>query len=60
MLTGRSPPNVPHLSGDQVRFSWQLGLQGSDGPIKGTDFATLENERLKCVVGFQDQVPAAA
>jgi hypothetical protein len=44
---------------DQVRFSWQLGPEGSDGPIKGTDFATLENGRLKSVVGFLDQVPAA-
>ncbi|WP_134500982.1 nuclear transport factor 2 family protein [Microvirga pakistanensis] len=45
---------------DQVRFSWQLGPEGRDGPIKGTDFATLENGRLKSVVGFLDQVPAAA
>lgn len=45
---------------DQVRFSWQLGPDGCDGPIKGTDFATLENGRLKSVVGFLDQVPAAA
>jgi hypothetical protein len=50
----------PDGYGDQVRFSWQLGLEGSDGPIKGTDFATLENGRLKSVVGFLDQVPAAA
>jgi hypothetical protein len=50
----------PDGYGDQVRFSWQLGPEGSDGPIKGTDFATLENGRLKSVVGFLDQVPAAA
>jgi hypothetical protein len=50
----------PDGYGDQVRFSWQLGPVGSDGPIKGTDFATLENGRLKSVVGFLDQVPAAA
>jgi hypothetical protein len=50
----------PDGYGDQVRFSWQLGPDGSDGPIKGTDFATLENGRLKSVVGFLDQVPAAA
>lgn len=49
----------PDGYGDQVRFSWQLGPEGSDGPIKGTDFATLENGRLKSVVGFLDQVPAA-
>ena len=45
---------------DQVRFSWQLGPEGSDGPIKGTDFGTIENGRLARVVGFLDQVPAAA
>jgi len=50
----------PDGYGDQVRFSWQLGPDGIDGPIKGTDFATLENGRLKSVVGFLDQVPAAA
>ena len=50
----------PDGYGDQVRFSWQLGPAGSDGPIKGTDFATLENGRLTSVVGFLDQVPAAA
>ncbi|EIM29903.1 nuclear transport factor 2 family protein [Microvirga lotononidis] len=46
--------------GDRVRFSWQLGPEGADGPIKGTDFATLDNGRLKEVVGFLDQVPAGA
>ena len=45
---------------DQVRFSWQLGPEGADGPIKGTDFATLDNGRLKQVTGFLDQVPDAA
>jgi hypothetical protein len=50
----------PDGYGHQVRFSWQLGPEGSDGPIKGTDFATLEDGRLKSVVGFLDQVPAAA
>ncbi|HZH51898.1 MAG TPA: nuclear transport factor 2 family protein [Microvirga sp.] len=46
--------------GNQVRFSWQLGQEGSDSLIKGTDFATLENGRLASVVGFLDEVPAAA
>jgi hypothetical protein len=50
----------PDGYGDQVRFSWQLGPEGGDGGIKGTDFATLENGRLSRVVGFLDQVPAAA
>jgi hypothetical protein len=50
----------PNGYSDQVRFSWQFGPAGSDGPMKGTDFATLENGRLKSVVGFLDQVPSAA
>ena len=50
----------PDGYGDLVRFSWRLGPDGSDGPIKGTDVATLENGRIKSVVGFLDQVPAAA
>jgi hypothetical protein len=50
----------PDGYGEHVRFSWQLGPEGADGPIKGTDFATLDNGRLKRVVGFLDQVPAGA
>jgi len=50
----------PDGYGDQVRFSWQLGPEGSDGPVKGTDFATLDNGRLKHVIGFLDKVPAGA
>src|SRR5690349_770752 len=50
----------PDGHGSNVRFSWQLGPEGADGPIKGTDFATLDNGRLKEVVGFLDQVPAGA
>jgi hypothetical protein len=50
----------PDGYGDQVRFSWQLGPEGADGPIKGTDFATLDDGRLKHVVGFLDQVPAGS
>ena len=50
----------PDGYGDHIRFSWQFGPEGGDGPIKGTDFATLENGRLRNVVGFLDQVPAAA
>lgn len=45
---------------DNLRFSWGLGPEGGEALIKGTDFATLENGRLKSVYGFLDQVPAAA
>ena len=44
--------------GDHVRFSWGLGPDGSDSPIKGTDFAVVADGRLKVVTGFLDQVPA--
>jgi hypothetical protein len=50
----------PDGYGNQVRFSWQLGPEGRDGPIKGTGFATLENGRIRSVVGFLDQVPVTA
>lgn len=46
--------------GDYVRFSWMLGPVDADGPIKGTDFATLDNGRFSHVVGFLDQVPEGA
>ena len=45
--------------GDYVRLSWGLGPDAGDPPIKGTDFARLENDRLKAVTGFFDQLPAA-
>ena len=43
--------------GDYVRLSWGLGPDGGDAPIKGTDFALIENDRLKTVTGFFDQIP---
>jgi len=47
----------PDGFGDQVRFSWGLGPDGADAPIKGTDFAELHEGRLKSVTGFLDQIP---
>ncbi|WP_372784925.1 nuclear transport factor 2 family protein [Phenylobacterium sp.] len=49
----------PDGFGDRVRFSWGLGPDGADAPIKGTDFVQVEGGRLKSVTGFLDQVPAA-
>lgn len=46
--------------GDRVRFSWALGPQAEPDMIRGTDFAVIENGRLKSVTGFLDKVPAAA
>ena len=43
-----------------VRFSWGLGPAGADAPIKGSDVVTVDGGRLISVIGFLDQVPAAA
>ncbi|AWM86628.1 nuclear transport factor 2 family protein [Microvirga sp. 17 mud 1-3] len=51
---------TPDGYGDCIRFSWELGPEGADGIVKGTDFATLQGGRLKTVAGFLDQVPAQA
>lgn len=50
----------PDQHGQHLRFSWMLGPADADGPIKGTDFATLENGLFSQVVGFLDQVPEGA
>ena len=49
----------PDGDGNQIRFSWELGREGHDAPIKGTDFATLEDGRLSQVIGFIDQTRPA-
>ena len=46
--------------GDHVRFSWGLGPDGADAPIKGTDFAIVRDGRIKSITGFLDQVPQGA
>jgi hypothetical protein len=43
-----------------VRFSWGLGPDGADSPIKGTDFAELKDGRIRSITGFLDQVPQGA
>ena len=50
----------PDGYGANVRFSWALGPENAEPPIKGTDFVTLENGQLHRVIGFLDQVPAGA
>lgn len=50
----------PNGYGDHIRFSWGLGPDGVDSPIKGTDFAVLKDGRIKSITGFLDQVPAGA
>lgn len=46
--------------GDRLRFSWHLGPDGAEAPIKGTDFATLKDGRLQAVSGFIDALPEGA
>ena len=50
----------PNGYGDNLRFSWGLGPDGADSPIKGTDFAVLKDGRIRSITGFLDQVPAGA
>jgi hypothetical protein len=50
----------PDGYGDHLRFSWGLGSEGADCPIKGTDFVEIEGGRIRRVIGFLDQVPEAA
>ena len=42
---------------DTVRFSWNLGPEGTDSVIEGTDIGVVENGRLKSVTGFLDKIP---
>jgi len=46
--------------GDHVRFSWGLGPDGADSPIKGTDYAVVRDGRIRSITGFLDQVPQGA
>jgi hypothetical protein len=47
----------PDGHGEHVRFSWALGPEGGEAPIKGTDYVRVQDGRLKSVTGFLDQVP---
>ena len=51
----------PDGYGDRLRFSWDLGPEGGEAVVQGTDFATLAGDgRLQEVAGFLDRVPPAA
>jgi hypothetical protein len=49
---------IPDGFADKIRFSWNLGPEGADPVIEGTDIGIIENGRLKSVTGFLDKVPA--
>jgi SnoaL-like domain len=50
----------PNGFGDHLRFSWGLGPDGADSPIKGTDFAVVQDGKIRSITGFLDQVPQGA
>jgi hypothetical protein len=50
----------PNGYGDHVRFSWGLGPEGVDSPIKGTGYAVVRDGRISSITGFLDQVPQGA
>jgi hypothetical protein len=50
----------PDGFGDRLRFSWGLGPEGADSPIKGTDFAVVKGGKIQGITGFLDQVPSGA
>jgi SnoaL-like domain len=63
---GQFPGFVFRLAGpvdghhDQLRFTWELGPQGTAAPVAGFDVAVVnEDGRLQTVLGFLDRVPAA-
>ncbi|WP_228389270.1 nuclear transport factor 2 family protein [Cumulibacter manganitolerans] len=44
---------------DQLRFRWELGPEGADAPVVGSDVALVDADgRLSLVLGFLDKVPA--
>jgi len=50
----------PDAHGEHMRFSWTLGPSGAADLIEGTDFAQLQDGRLRSVTGFLDKVPVGA
>ena len=52
-LSGR-----PDGFGDRLRFSWDLGPEGAEPVVQGTDFGVLAGDgRLTAVTGFIDRLP---
>jgi hypothetical protein len=52
-LSGR-----PDGHGDRIRFSWDLGPEGAEPVVQGTDFGVLAGDgRLSAVTGFIDRLP---
>ncbi len=43
--------------GDNIRFSWDLSPEGGEPVAGGTDFAVIEDGRMRAVTGFLDFAP---
>jgi hypothetical protein len=48
---------APNGYADKVRFTWELGPDGAEAPIQGSDVVLLEDGRMRQVIGFLDRVP---
>lgn len=48
---------TPDGFGEFIRFSWNLGPEGSASVIEGTDICVIDDGKLKSVTGFLDKVP---
>jgi hypothetical protein len=49
----------PEEVAGHLRFAWEMGPDGGETLIAGTDFATLDADgRLATVIGFIDRMPA--
>src|ERR1700742_4368589 len=48
---------APNGHGEFVRFSWELGPEGVEAPIEGSDVLRLKDGRIAEVIGFLDKVP---
>ncbi len=44
---------------DRLRFTWELGTEGAEPFVKGTDFGVVAGGRLKAITGFFDHVAHA-
>lgn len=57
VFTSGGPADAHH---DQGRFTWHLGLPGTEPPVIGFDVAELDADgRIRLVLGFLDKAPAA-
>ena len=44
--------------GNHIRFSRELGPEGGEAPIQGSDTGIIEDGRFARIIGFLHRVPA--